>query len=438
MITVVLLGAFGLFGLLNGSQYAAASPLCTTEAECRQLMNDANNQAAGYREIENQLTGEIDTLMEQIEQLQLQIEQSELRIAGVEATIAETLGSIALLEDDIAEKELEIQLGEEELDATNLKISDLSALISERMHATQRSRFTNVWLDLLSQSSDLLSLIRNFSMLTALFEHDARILEHLNDLVAIQEELIARLESQHEALQDDKAELEAHHQVLVREQAALEAEKAAHNALQENLASQQQILSAEREAARQDRLSAQDVANIAADQLRHLEELERQQQSNSGSGTSSSGSGTVANNTISGGGHFIIPLERGRVSCEFGNSCYFGHTGIDLANFGDTSTRVFAAADGIVTRAGWHRAYGNWVVLTHSINGQTFTTLYGHLHQHPFVSVGQFVSQGTVLGTMGNTGNSFGAHLHFEIYIGPMNWPHAVNPRNFINFPSRW
>ena len=82
--------------------------------------------------------------------------------------------------------------------------------------------------------------------------------------------------------------------------------------------------------------------------------------------------------------------------------------------------------------------YGNWVVITHNINGQVFTTLYAHLHQSPFVSVGDLVSQGTILGTMGNTGNSFGAHLHFEIYVGAMNWPHAQNPRNFIHFPASW
>ena len=108
----------------------------------------------------------------------------------------------------------------------------------------------------------------------------------------------------------------------------------------------------------------------------------------------------------------MIPLATGYVSCEF--MCYPNHTGIDLANYGDTSTPVYAAQAGTVIRAGWHSAYGNHVMITHNVNGQILTTVYAHMHSAPYVSVGQQVSRGTQLGTMGNTGNSFGAHLHLR------------------------
>ena len=133
---------------------------------------------------------------------------------------------------------------------------------------------------------------------------------------------------------------------------------------------------------------------------------------------------------------FMIPLATGYVSCEY--MCYPNHTGIDLANYGDTSTPVYAAQAGTVIRAGWHSAYGNHVMITHNVNGRVLTTVYAHMHSAPYVSVGQQVSRGTQLGTMGNTGNSFGAHLHFEIYEGYYNYPYAVNPRNYISFPSSW
>lgn len=77
-------------------------------------------------------------------------------------------------------------------------------------------------------------------------------------------------------------------------------------------------------------------------------------------------------------------------------------------------------------------------MITHNVNGQILTTVYAHMHSAPYVSVGQQVSRGTQLGTMGNTGNSFGAHLHFEVYEGYYNYPYAVNPRNYISFPSSW
>ena len=135
-------------------------------------------------------------------------------------------------------------------------------------------------------------------------------------------------------------------------------------------------------------------------------------------------------------GGFIIPLKTGYVSCEF--MCYSNHTGIDLGNSGDTSTPVLAAASGTVIRSGWHAAYGWHVMISHNMDGKIITTVYAHMHSKPLVSVGQQINQGTQLGTMGNTGNSFGAHLHFEMYDGYYNYPYAVNPRKYINFPSRW
>ena len=58
-------------------------------------------------------------------------------------------------------------------------------------------------------------------------------------------------------------------------------------------------------------------------------------------------------------------------------------------------------------------------MISHSINGQTYTTVYAHLSSR---SVGnmQSVSKGQVIGYMGNTGDSFGQHLHFELHRGAM------------------
>jgi len=73
-----------------------------------------------------------------------------------------------------------------------------------------------------------------------------------------------------------------------------------------------------------------------------------------------------------------------------------------------------AAADGevIVSRnSGWNGGYGSYVVLRHSNGTQT---LYAHLNSTA-VGVGEKVSQGDIVGYMGNTGKSTGVHLHFEV-----------------------
>ena len=78
-------------------------------------------------------------------------------------------------------------------------------------------------------------------------------------------------------------------------------------------------------------------------------------------------------------------------------------------------TPIHAAADGTVIVArnngGWNGGYGNYVVITHA-NGTQM--LYAHM-SHNIVSPGQFVASGQIIGYVGSTGMSTGAHLHFEV-----------------------
>lgn len=106
-----------------------------------------------------------------------------------------------------------------------------------------------------------------------------------------------------------------------------------------------------------------------------------------------------------------------------GNNYTAGHLGIDItANEGEG---VFAADDGVVTMAGWSQyGYGNVVQIDH---GNGYASLYAHLSQIN-VSVCMSVGQGTLIGLAGNTGNSFGAHLHFEIRYGGAN----INPLDIV------
>lgn len=85
------------------------------------------------------------------------------------------------------------------------------------------------------------------------------------------------------------------------------------------------------------------------------------------------------------------------------------HLGNDLA--AAEGTVIQAAADGVVRYAGTHPSYGNYVRLLHQ-NGDE--TLYAHM-QYLFVHTGETISAGTVLGTVGETGNATGPHLHFEL-----------------------
>ncbi|NLM40867.1 MAG: peptidoglycan DD-metalloendopeptidase family protein [Firmicutes bacterium] len=112
----------------------------------------------------------------------------------------------------------------------------------------------------------------------------------------------------------------------------------------------------------------------------------------------------------------------GRISSPFGPRWGRMHNGLDIAV--NTGTPVRAAADGRVTFAGWNGGYGILVIIDH---GNNVETRYAH-NSRLNVKVGQSVTRGQIIAYSGNTGNSTGPHVHFEIRY--RNNP--VNPQNYL------
>jgi LysM repeat protein len=116
-------------------------------------------------------------------------------------------------------------------------------------------------------------------------------------------------------------------------------------------------------------------------------------------------SGDYSSGAVGTGG-FIWPSGNHYTS---GNDYWSGHLGIDIA--AGSGVGVWAADTGVVVFAGWSNGgYGNVVMLDH---GNGWVTLYAHLSSVR-VGCGQSVAQGQSVGAAGSTGNSTGAHLHFE------------------------
>ncbi len=124
------------------------------------------------------------------------------------------------------------------------------------------------------------------------------------------------------------------------------------------------------------------------------------------SGTANLG-GTACGAGPVGSTAFIWPTANHSLS---GNDYWSGHLGIDIA--AGLGAQVWAADAGVVTMAqsGWNGGYGNVVMIDH---GNGWLTVYGHLSQINVVPC-QGVQAGTLIGLAGSTGNSTGAHLHFE------------------------
>ena len=91
--------------------------------------------------------------------------------------------------------------------------------------------------------------------------------------------------------------------------------------------------------------------------------------------------------------------------------CSSDHEGYDMAQ--GCGATIYAAGAGVVIVAGEHYGYGNTVRIDH---GNGVETLYGHMQWDSLrVAAGQHVTVGTPLGAEGNTGRSFGCHLHYEV-----------------------
>lgn len=145
----------------------------------------------------------------------------------------------------------------------------------------------------------------------------------------------------------------------------------------------------------------------------------------------SSGGASLAGIDLSmvapGSGEVRYPLTPGTFTSGEGPGSGRGHQGWDM--LAPTGTPMFAAASGVVrvSSEGYY-GYGVAIVIDHVIGGQTVSTLYGHLdYGSRLVSAGQTVSAGQLIGVVGNTGNSYGSHLHFEVHVGdgivdPASW----------------
>ncbi|MBO4954645.1 MAG: peptidoglycan DD-metalloendopeptidase family protein, partial [Clostridia bacterium] len=121
-------------------------------------------------------------------------------------------------------------------------------------------------------------------------------------------------------------------------------------------------------------------------------------------------------------GSFVRPCS-GYLTSRFGYRWGRSHNGIDIG--ASTGTPIYAADGGVITMSGWNGGYGKMIVINHE-NG--YVTYYAHCSRLLYSS-GKRVAKGDVIAYVGNTGNSTGPHLHFEVRLNG-------SPRNPLNYVS--
>lgn len=113
------------------------------------------------------------------------------------------------------------------------------------------------------------------------------------------------------------------------------------------------------------------------------------------------------------------------------------HAGVDIAQ--GAGTAIYAYADGVVSKAGSATGFGQWVVIDHQIDGQLYSTVYGHVFPEGIhVKVGDTVKAGQHIADEGYNGEVYppgpsGSHLHFEVWEGGRDGGHDIDPTPWLD-----
>lgn len=380
-----------------------------------------------------QKTNEIQTNQNRQQKIISQLEQ-------LGAEINETNHKIAVVELDIEIANEEISILEAEIAELKEKIEQRNELLRERARAIQSSG-TVSYLDVLLGANSFVDFIDRFSAVSTLMDADRQIMRE-------QKEDQEKLEVQKLELVKKKENLEANKAKLKSLMASLNQQKKEKKKLVAELEKEEAKLQSEKtelKAEYDDKVElSKELEEKFLKEQRRLAEVARQKaleaaaakKKKQNSSSSSNSSVSSGNLPVVSAGNWTRPAA-GRFTSGFGRRDIGpigskNHLGIDIAN--SIGTPVVAAADGVVSYVGSMNGYGNVVMVTHSIEGQLFTTTYAHLSGFN-TSVGASVSKGQQIARLGNSGNSTGPHVHFEIHVGEWNGSrsNAVNPLNYIS-----
>ena len=381
---------------------------------------DPQQQLTLINQIRQQLSSNLADALAAQEQLRRSLQDNAAQQAQVQGQIADAQAKIDDLDVQIADDERSEALLAARIEAERAQLRQIARAVYESPGSVLLQ---------LAEAESLSDLFTRISDLNEAGTRAANLKASMNgDLAALREE-----QAKEEAARDEQTtlrdQLRDQLSKLRSLQAQQEKEMAQLEVKIEQTRTEMVLLNRQSTKLAQqvtDMLQQQQDAIIAAAMQSVWAQLQLWLQSNSvGQIPTSSGHSTKY--------RFIWPEPQAQISQPFGPSTYwfeppYGgyphfHTGIDLvAPFGSP---VLAADDGVVALVGSSSAgYGNYVVIAHAGG---FDTLYGHLST-ALVKVGQTVTQRTVVGLEGSTGNSTGPHLHFELRVNQV----PVDPTPYL------
>ena len=363
--------------------------------------------------LESQLSDNLDEMEAVVAQKNI-IDQEVFMLYEQIGNINEQIAAYGLL---IADKQ-------EELDDAEKKLAELNAKNKERIRAMEEDGNLSYW-SVLFEANSFTDLLDRLNMIEEIAASDQRRLKEMSQTAELVANAKAELEAGKAALEKTKEELNESQKVLAEKRA--EADVLLSELIATGEEYEQLLDRAEQEV--EDLLNKIDDKQEEYDDAKYKEWLATSVPPTTSRPSYSGSGGSIGNSTVTGGITWLLPCSYGRVSSPFGYRIHpvYGdwrfHSGVDLdASYG---TPIVASRSGKVTLATYDWSAGFYVVINH-MDG--FETKYLHM-THYIVSSGDYVTAGQVIGYVGSTGTSTGAHLHFGVYYNGT----AVNPADYMD-----
>jgi murein DD-endopeptidase MepM/ murein hydrolase activator NlpD len=367
-------------------------PVLSDGAPLQSRIEEKRRQIERKKEREQVLTTTIQGYTERIDTLQRDIGGLQAKQVQIEADLSRKRAELARLQEQLREERIRLV-------KLRARLAEARTALSERLVELYKADKPDV-VTVILEADGFADLLERTEFMQRVSEQDARIINRVREakdqavaaerrldaLEQRQREVTAQVARRHEQVVDVKEQL------VARRQDYAEARADKHQALVSTRADRRQLEG-------------------------HLAALEKEQ----AKVQARLAGGPPAGPIRQGSGSFIWPVN-GTFTSPFGMRWGRLHAGIDIA--APEGTPIRAADDGTVVLAGWTGGYGNYTCVSH---GGSLSTCYAH-QSRLGTSAGANVSKGQVIGYVGNTGNSFGAHLHFEVRVGG----NPVDPMGYL------
>ena len=388
----------------------------------------ASKSSSEIQEQIDALEEEQAKLQEEMDKLQSQMDENLSATADVVAEksnidqqISLLMSKISMINEQVDAYNVLIADKQEELDAAQAKLAYLNEKNKERIRAMEEEGSLSYW-SVLFKANSFSDFLDRLNMVEEIAASDRRRIKEMSDAAAEVAEAKQTLFDKKVDLESTKTELDA-----AREE--LDEKRAESDEILAKLVEEAQRLDNDMfdyHQKTEELLAELGQAQIDLEDAKYQEWLATSQTTRpSYSGGSDGDYGPPPTS-----GDWVIPCNYVLFTSAYGwreppaEGASTFHGGVDLA--GPEGTPIYATRSGYVYRNGYTEYNGYYVGIDH---GDGFASAYLHL-THYIVSVGEYVSQGQVIGYMGSTGISTGPHLHFTIYYNG----NTVNPAEYIDF----